>query len=167
TQRALEAERAAMEAQKKTDSFLREIEEMKRLMQQVPIVKYQVMAYYQQVREEQKEVIHRQLANRDTMIKQPQPPPAAIYREPEVPAVVVPKEPEVPEVILPKEPEKPATVIRTEPKNPQPTNEEPETPPAVILKETETPSTLSKETGKPARAEVQRLFPKKRKKKRK
>ncbi|MCP4218113.1 MAG: bacteriophage CI repressor, partial [bacterium] len=64
TQQALQAERAAIETQTNTDSFLREIEEMKRLMQQVPIVKYQVMAYYQQVKEEQKEIIHRHMGSR-------------------------------------------------------------------------------------------------------
>ncbi|MCP4219666.1 MAG: hypothetical protein GY765_33850, partial [bacterium] len=47
TKRALEAERTA-------DSFLREIEEMKHLMQQVPIVKHMVMAYYQEIKEEKK-----------------------------------------------------------------------------------------------------------------
>ncbi|MCP4213031.1 MAG: hypothetical protein GY765_00155, partial [bacterium] len=143
------------------------------LMQQVPIVKYQVMAYYQHVKEEQKEIIHRHMGSRDTVVKELQTPPAPIYREPEVPGVVKPEAPKAPEapvapeVILPKIPGKPAAVLHTEQENREPINEELEMPPAVILKETETPDTLNKETAKPARPKVQNLFPKKRKKKRK
>ncbi|MCP4217727.1 MAG: hypothetical protein GY765_24010 [bacterium] len=159
------------------EEALREIEEMKRLMQQVPIVKYQVMAYYQQVKEEQKEIIHRQLESGDTVGKELQTPPAPIYQEPEVPVVLKPKAPEAPaapevrearearEVVLPKEPGKPAAALHTEQGNREPINEEREMQPAVILKETETPDTLNNETAKPARAKVQNLFPKKRKKK--
>ncbi|MCP4221420.1 MAG: helix-turn-helix transcriptional regulator [bacterium] len=165
TQRALEAERAAMEAQKKTDSFLREIEEMKHLMQQVPIVKHMVMAYYQEVKEEKKEIIHRQLEKQETIIKQPAPP--AYHQEPEPPAIAVRKTTEP----LPE-------VLHTEAEIQAVVNEEPEAPPAVILKdpeaptdvgpkEIESPPTVTKESGKPAPTKVKNLFSKKRKKKRK
>ncbi|MCP4219829.1 MAG: helix-turn-helix transcriptional regulator [bacterium] len=149
------------------DSFQREMDEMKHVMQRVPIIKYKVMGYYQQVKEQEKELIHRELEEPEAITIQPETRPAGIHQTPEAPPVA-----------LPKITKKPAVVIHTEPEIPAVINKEPETPPAVILNEPEAPTDagpkevenqgpVTIETGKPAPTKVKNLFPKKRKKKRK
>ncbi|MCP4217360.1 MAG: hypothetical protein GY765_22135 [bacterium] len=141
TVRALEAERNAIKTKNASDFLLSELEEMKLLMQQVPLVRHMVMGYYQKVKVEQKEIIEQE--TQKTIHKTPQAPPQAIDKEPEPRTTDMQREPG------------PATV-----------HKEQEAPPAAVPKETESPDTVNKDPVKGAPG-VQKLFPKKRKNKRK
>ncbi|MCP4220557.1 MAG: helix-turn-helix transcriptional regulator [bacterium] len=138
------------ETERTTDSFQREMEEMKHVMQRVPIVKHKVMGYYQQVKEEQKELIHKQLEEPETISIQP----SGIRQTPEAPPVASPK--------ITK---KPTAVIHTEPEITAVVNKEPETPIDAAPKEIKNPEPVNKEPDKPS--PVKTTFPKKRKSKRK
>ncbi|MCP4220381.1 MAG: helix-turn-helix domain-containing protein [bacterium] len=155
--RALEAEKQAVEKQKQTDTFERELEEMNQVMRRIPKVRYRMMAYYQEVIEDQKVIMHRQPATPRIGYEEPQPPAPVVPREPEPPAAI-PKEPEVPAVIS-QEPEAPAVIYK-----------EPQAPPPVVRQEPEAPApdVPGKSENRDKKAPgVKMLFPKKRKAKRK
>ncbi|MCP4220910.1 MAG: helix-turn-helix transcriptional regulator [bacterium] len=97
---ALEAERTSTA----TDSFQRELDEMKLTMQRVPMIKHMVMGYYQQVKMEQKEIIDRETQDVDN--KAPNPPTT-------VNAAPLAPEPEIKET----GPETPLPVKKVLPKN--------------------------------------------------
>ncbi|MCP4214287.1 MAG: helix-turn-helix domain-containing protein [bacterium] len=187
TERALQAERNAIETRNTSDFLLSELEEMKRLMQQVPLVRHMVLGYYQKVKVEQKEIIQQETqktVHRTSEVppavihEMPEPPPAVVHKEPEAPTTIIHKQSKPPPAVVHKEPEAPTTIIHKQPEPPPAVvHKEPEAPPAVINKKPEpptdavpkaieSPDTVNKDPVKGAPG-VQKLFPKKRKKKRK
>ncbi|MCP4213714.1 MAG: helix-turn-helix domain-containing protein [bacterium] len=172
SERILEAERTAIEKEKAADSFQREMEEMKQVMQLVPIVKHQVMAYYQQVKEEQKEAIHREMETRAEGNKKTAASERVNYASGT--GLSINKERETPNKIneimddgepIHKEQAMPVP-MKKERRKREPVIKKMETPDRII-KEPETPEPENQEPTKKPRPKVQSLFPKKRKSKRK